>query len=228
MAVYGGPDIVTDGLVLHLDAGNSKSYPGSGNTWYDLSGQSNDGTVFGSFEFLNSGFRFSNDSSWLTGGYLDIPNSSSVTNITNFTLSFCIYSLGTQSHNGASVFHKASEGSSGFVCEPISNSIRVNYWNGSAWSWSSNTVSLEHNQFIIYDYVYNGTNLIIYKNFQQTLNNAVTIIWDNTNIIRVGRRRGHLGHYLYGSIFYERLYNKALTPKEIQDNYLALKGRFGL
>lgn len=31
MAIYGGPDIVTDGLVLHLDAANSKSYGGSGN-----------------------------------------------------------------------------------------------------------------------------------------------------------------------------------------------------
>ena len=38
MTVYGGPDIVTDGLVSHLDAANTKSYPGSGSTWYDLSG----------------------------------------------------------------------------------------------------------------------------------------------------------------------------------------------
>ena len=30
--------IVTDGLILHLDAGDSNSYSGSGNTWYDLSG----------------------------------------------------------------------------------------------------------------------------------------------------------------------------------------------
>ena len=37
MSVFGGPDIVTDGLVLHLDAANRKSYPGSGSTWYDLS-----------------------------------------------------------------------------------------------------------------------------------------------------------------------------------------------
>jgi hypothetical protein len=35
----GGPNIVTDGLVLHLDAANPKSYPGSGTTWADLSGR---------------------------------------------------------------------------------------------------------------------------------------------------------------------------------------------
>ena len=39
MGVSGGPDIVTNGLVLSLDAKNPKSYPGSGNTWYDLSGR---------------------------------------------------------------------------------------------------------------------------------------------------------------------------------------------
>jgi hypothetical protein len=35
MSVYGGPEIVTDGLVLCLDAANRKSYPGSGTTWTD-------------------------------------------------------------------------------------------------------------------------------------------------------------------------------------------------
>ena len=38
MATEGGPNIVEEGLVLALDAGNTKSYPGSGTTWYDLSG----------------------------------------------------------------------------------------------------------------------------------------------------------------------------------------------
>ena len=44
MSVFGGPDIVTDGLVLHLDAANRKSYPLSGSTIYDLSGNGDNGT----------------------------------------------------------------------------------------------------------------------------------------------------------------------------------------
>jgi hypothetical protein len=39
------PSIVMNGLVLCLDAGNSKSYPGSGTTWTDLSGNGNTGTL---------------------------------------------------------------------------------------------------------------------------------------------------------------------------------------
>ena len=37
--------IVTSGLVMHLDAGNASSYPGSGTAWTDLSGNGNNGTL---------------------------------------------------------------------------------------------------------------------------------------------------------------------------------------
>ena len=43
--MYVGPDIVTDGLVLIQDAASERSYPGSGTTWYDLSGNSINGTL---------------------------------------------------------------------------------------------------------------------------------------------------------------------------------------
>jgi hypothetical protein len=45
LALSHSPSIVTDGLVLCLDAGNPKSYPGSGTTWTDLSGNGNNGTL---------------------------------------------------------------------------------------------------------------------------------------------------------------------------------------
>ena len=42
---YGALPIVTDGLVLLLDAGDKTSYPGTGTTWTDLSGNGNNGTL---------------------------------------------------------------------------------------------------------------------------------------------------------------------------------------
>ena len=54
MASHSGPDIIEDGLVLALDAANTKSYGGSGTTWSDLSGNGNDGT-------LTNGPTFSSD-----------------------------------------------------------------------------------------------------------------------------------------------------------------------
>lgn len=38
-------DVITDGLVLKVDASNNSSYPGTGTTWYDLSGNGYNGTL---------------------------------------------------------------------------------------------------------------------------------------------------------------------------------------
>ena len=45
MSLYHSPQISLNGLVLCLDAANPKSYPGSGTTWTDLSGNGNNGTL---------------------------------------------------------------------------------------------------------------------------------------------------------------------------------------
>lgn len=45
MSVYSGPELIDDSLVLLLDSHVSKSYPGSGNTWYDLSMKKNNATA---------------------------------------------------------------------------------------------------------------------------------------------------------------------------------------
>jgi hypothetical protein len=52
--VNADPTIVTSGLVLNLDAGNASSYPGSGTSWSDLSGNNNNGTLFNGPAFSNS------------------------------------------------------------------------------------------------------------------------------------------------------------------------------
>ena len=66
MAIFSGPSIVDSGLVLHLDAANPRSYPGTGTTWSDLSGNGNNGT--------NSNMTYSST----TGGIFYFNNSSSV------------------------------------------------------------------------------------------------------------------------------------------------------
>lgn len=231
MGLAHSPRVVTDGLVLCLDAANQKSYPGTGTVWTDLSGNDNT-TTFATTPIFNNnsmgGIEFSTDPTWVSGSYTDVPNSTTLSNITTFTLSFCIYSAGSQSANGGSVFHKALEGVSGFVCEPLNNAIRFNYGDGTSWFWSAFSTQLIHNIYSIYDIVYNGSQVKIYKNAIELSTHNANIAWDNTNVIRIGRRRGHLQHYLYGSIFYEKFYNRVLSPQEIQQNFNALRGRYGL
>jgi len=55
MSVFGGPNIIEDGLVLCLDAGNTKSYPGTGTTWTDLSRAGNNASAYGSPVFSTDG-----------------------------------------------------------------------------------------------------------------------------------------------------------------------------
>ena len=49
--MYTGPHIITDGLILALDAASPKSYPGSGTTWYDLTTNSLDATLYNGVSF---------------------------------------------------------------------------------------------------------------------------------------------------------------------------------
>jgi hypothetical protein len=57
MAFIRGPQIVTNGLILALDASNRKSYPRAGTTWYDLSGRNAHGTINGTVSFISSGAK---------------------------------------------------------------------------------------------------------------------------------------------------------------------------
>ena len=69
MAYSNGPKIVTDGLVLCLDAANSKSYPGTGTAWNDLSGNGNNGTLINGV-----GYNSNNGVSLVFDGVNDYAN----------------------------------------------------------------------------------------------------------------------------------------------------------
>ena len=62
-------DVVEDGLVLYLDAGNNFSYPGSGTTWRDLSGNVNGGTLVNGV-----GYNSDNGGSLVFDGVIDYVN----------------------------------------------------------------------------------------------------------------------------------------------------------
>lgn len=232
MSLGHGASIVRNGLVLHLDAANLKSYPGTGTTWTDLSGSVNNGTLINTPTFSSGNlgnFTFnSNSADYTSGGHVEVQNSASLNNITSFSLSFILYSLGTQSGNGGSVFHKANESNVGFICEPLSDNIRINYGNGTTWFWSAINTALTHNEYAFYTYTYDGSTLRIYKNSQLLTSHSITIAWDNTNIVSIGRRRGHLFHKLYGRISSEMLHTTTLSATQIQQNFNALRGRYGI
>ena len=88
MSAHANPDIVTDGLVLCLDAADKKSYPGSGTTWTDRSGNGNNSTLTNgpTFDSANGGsivFDGSDDIS-LTTSNLTITGDQSIETFLKF------------------------------------------------------------------------------------------------------------------------------------------------
>ena len=55
MSFGNGPRIVTDGLILSLDAADKNSYPGSGTVWTDLSGNNNTFELYNAASYSNNG-----------------------------------------------------------------------------------------------------------------------------------------------------------------------------
>ena len=75
MALFQGKNLTFSNLVLHLDASNTKSYSGTGNTWYDLSGYGNNGTLNNGVLYNSYGGFFELDGS---NDYIEIPHSTSL------------------------------------------------------------------------------------------------------------------------------------------------------
>ena len=91
MGIAYNSKIVTDGLVLCLDAANPKSYPGTGTTWKDLSGNGNHAVLSGTYNFVNNSFHF-NDGSQLNGDGRASVNFGSVSTSYPYTIE-CIFKI---------------------------------------------------------------------------------------------------------------------------------------
>lgn len=240
MAFAYSPKIVTDGLVFAVDAANTKSYPGSGTTWKDLSGNGNDGT-------LTNGPTF--DSSYAGGiiydmsnDYVKVNNSSSIT-ITGSEITYeAVFktSYTVIDNNGNAIISKRKHWESGDLSFSLWH-VQGDYISGSidtsSGRYNVNSSSLpdiNDGKPHIVQVVYDGDMLYMYLDGILTDSIVATgnILNQNVDLI-IGNGQAHDGtvQYAYtwnGSIYCVKIYNRALSPSEITQNYNALKGRFGL
>ncbi|MFZ9741626.1 MAG: LamG domain-containing protein [Candidatus Nanopelagicaceae bacterium] len=222
MGVFAGPEIIESGLVLALDAGNTKSYPGSGTTWTDLSGCGNNGTLVNSptYSSANGGsivFDGSDDN-------VDVSDSSSL-NFTDVISLSCWFNFTALPNNELGLFRKNNQWQLGLF---NSNTIRCLIGTNGTTGWTAgNDVSYTFSTNTWYNMVmtYNGSNMLIYVNNSLVKTATVTgSIVTNTNKVQVGYHTVVLN----GKISNCSIYNRALTASEIQQNFNATKSRFGL
>jgi hypothetical protein len=219
MAFVHSPKIVTDGLVLALDAGNVKSYPGSGTTWLDKSGRGNNGTLINgpTFSSANLGsivFDGTND-------YVDWGNKFSSTQGT-----IGIWFKTTNAGSSFRALINKSEEWGLFLQDNIL--ITYDWGNAAARSTGLNLATGNWYHVMMTFTTTTGTpsnNAIIYLNGSSILTTTVKQSRTNFNF-QIGAQNG--SQNLNGSIASGFVYNRALTPSEILQNYNATKGRFGL
>jgi hypothetical protein len=225
MAVKGGPNTVTSGLVLELDAGNIKSYPGTGTTWFDKSGNANNGT-------LTNGPTFNTGSlgSIVFDGVDDYVNTTfkasiSIDNGNPFTIS-AFFKTGNMTQQ----MLVACPDSPRFYIEVFNRSgVLVSHWGiGNNNNSSTSTAIINLNQIYNYVTTYDGNIAKGYLNGVLTDTDTIGSQSYNTNFLQIGKYASFLPLYFLGSIYTTQIYNRALSAQEVLQNYNATKSRFNL
>jgi len=231
MSYANGPKIVTDGLVLCLDAANRKSYPGSGTSWTDLSGNGNNGTLVNGV-----GYSSNNGGSLVFDGANDYVDTTFTDNIviSGFTYSFWFYGTKSTIHFPAQFFVSA-DSNTVFRIERFSSGNNTIEFGHSPNGGSIGANELRSNNFPnnIWTYctlVYDGSVKYIYKNgnLDVASSSGQVLTHYSGAFLRIGARQNGVLLPFQGNMPIIQLYNRALTAQEIQQNYNALKGRYGL
>ena len=216
-----GPNIVLDDLLLYLDAGNIKSYPGSGSTWTDLTRKGNDASLINGPTYDNSNggsivFDGADDWANINGG-ADILSKTAYTKI----VWFYITSFGTNNNlvTGSSVAQHA-------LWLAGTNNLRAGH-NGY-WSTVVSTTTLLLNTWYCGAVTFSDTTgWVLYVNGIQESTSADTTTFGGSGLIHLATYDGG-DNLLTGRIANVAVYNRVLTAEEIQQNFNALKGRFGI
>jgi hypothetical protein len=222
MATIGGYNVVTDGLVLSLDAANRRSYVSGSNTWFDVSGNNSVGSLTN-----GPGFNNSSEGSIVFDGVNDevVLPANSLFDITgSFTInSFIKPNTGPWhgpilSNNSLSgyLFRLQNYGTGNFYLTLSTAGVWERVTGGSipkdVWT----------NVSVVGTF---GSSATLYINAVPISTNSIGTPTYNNAAVYIG---GFTGYRVNGNIANVQLYNRALSATEIAQNYNIYKLRFGL
>ncbi len=229
MASKSGPDIVENGLTLFLDASNVRSYPGSGTTWTDLSGNGNNfslinGPIFSAANLGSIVFDGTND--YLLIGSL-VWNYNA-----DFTIQFWFTPSSLGGADGYGLFFNGNTGSNTNRVQIAGNSDGSVYLNtvastvGDAYVSAAGLVSVGN--WYNFAAVRNSGVITIYLNGVSVASGNVNYAVSQQSNLYVGfvRSSGALW-YLNGRMSSILINNRSLSVNEVLQNYNATKSRFG-
>ena len=235
MALSHSPKIVTDGLVLCLDAGDGKSYGGSGTTWTDRSGNGYNAIFTGDTNFDSSSNSIALD------GASDVIQRSSLDVGVNFTFNIWAKCLANRTTLVANSYTYSTD-NSGLegVLFNIGNNNTDLFVSLGRDKYGVQSISgyVESNVWFNAGATFDGTSLKLYFNGEEVsysspfgnISNISTLTYGIDDLYLGGWKYQGGGYYsadlMQGNIANTQIYNKALTASEVLQNYNATKGRF--
>lgn len=225
--------VVTRGLCVHLDAGDSRSYPGTGTTWTDISGQGVNFTLRNSPTYSTSkGGILVFDS----GSYQYADTTTNLGDLNTFTLEAWVRWDGSPAAGTNAVITNLYDGVSKVnftlgACEPASSTVRAGFFNG-AWRNVATGHTPTLSSWVHYVGTYSGTVVTLYANVSTTYTLTYTGTPQSGGAIRIARRWDDVANvstnFTHGAIPIVRIYNRALSSAEVTQNFNAQRSRYGV
>lgn len=229
MAIVYNTSIVTEGLACYLDAVNTKSYPGSGTTWIDISGNSRNFSTYNSPTYNSSGY-------WSLGGtnqYFEYPNLPVQWGNSDYTID-TVFRLSTAV---SGVFGLVSTMTGAFNLDSLGMEIRVrtygieftvNDGSGVGVRTISNSLTWQTNIWYHIAFAYTkSSSCVCYINGSNNVTQSYVGEANYNNIYQLSIGRASDG-YLNGDIASVKIYNRCLSAAEIAQNYNATRSRYGI
>jgi len=229
------PNIVTNGLVLALDAANIKSYPRTGTTWNNLVNSSISGSLVNSptFNSLNGGSIVFNGTNQYVDNIGNVSNFSFIQNTGIYTISTWVKPSLSNKEMYICGNNSGTAAQKGFYFGTTSTDIIIIVTRGSfgvVVSLAVNGCFLNTTDWVNVVIVGNGTTNQFYRNgviFGASSNTSTLSTGDSSFSLGIGFIKNATTTWLWnGNISNTLIYNRALTASEIQQNYNALKSRF--
>lgn len=212
MGFYRGPKVITNGLVLALDAANVKSYPGSGTTWSDISGNSKNLTLTNSptFNTNNGGSIVTNG----TNSYV-FRNDAFLRSYATLTVNIWMYVTSTNSFETYFSYGAEQAGlTTGFGIRRSGTSGTFQHWGGSGPKIYKNTVLSDTS------FTNNSWMMVTLVAFPVSFSHDILSMGCRSDILGSDSAAMRIANCT--------IYTRELSASEIAQNYNAQKSRFNL
>jgi len=241
MALQHSPSISTGSLLLLLDAANPRSYPGSGTTWFDVSGNNNHFTLFNGVAYNSSGF-FTFD------GVNDYAASNNNINLSvyDYVVAEIWFAGNTTTPSSIIIEHTANwntnAGGWGVAINSNGNSdvpgsMHTNHNSEGARNYLFSIGTNWNTQVNIFSKIADSTGRLVYVNGNllsfdagpgYPTNTITTAGGSFANAILYLGSRGGTAAFYNGKLSVVKLYGVKLTSDQITQNFNAYRGRYGL